>query len=464
MTGTFASFNSALTALRYSQIATNVASENISNASTTGYTKRTVVATEGTGTAVPAVWSTSDGTTNYGVTVNKIARNTDDALVARSRTEHATDSYLSTSSDILSRVEDGIGEPSDTGLSKTLTDFKNSWSTLANDTSSTANRATVVAGAQKVATAINAQATSLQSEASSDRSSVQSTVTQVNTLAKSLADTNRTIKAASSSDVDTSDLEDQRDQYLQQLSELTGATSTINDDGTASVSLGGASLVSGNKYGSLAVATGINSDGSSDGSSVTYSVTDTAAATSTVAISGTASGELGAYTDALNTTIPNYLTSLNAVASSLADSVNSGVEGGFDLNGDAGTALFSYTAGSAASTLTVAITDPTKLAADGTSGTRDGTVATSLSKLTAPGTSYSTLVSDFASTVSATNSMSTNQSTLTSAIDDQLASVTGVDTSEELVNLTVAQHQYAAAARVVTTLDSMLSTLISMGS
>lgn len=56
MSGSLSSLNSALTALRFNRVALDVASHNIANSTTEGYTRRRVVG-EALGTSsVPALW------------------------------------------------------------------------------------------------------------------------------------------------------------------------------------------------------------------------------------------------------------------------------------------------------------------------------------------------------------------------------------------------------------------------
>ena len=55
--GNFSSLNTALSAMRYQQVALDIASTNVANGGTDGYVRRRVVGeTVGSG-AVPAVWS-----------------------------------------------------------------------------------------------------------------------------------------------------------------------------------------------------------------------------------------------------------------------------------------------------------------------------------------------------------------------------------------------------------------------
>jgi flagellar hook-associated protein 1 FlgK len=59
----------------------------------------------------------------------------------------------------------------------------------------------------------------------------------------------------------------------------------------------------------------------------------------------------------------------------------------------------------------------------------------------------------------ATSSLRT-QSVISSQVDASRESVSGVNIDEEMTNMLQFQHAYSAAARMITTVDEMLDTLI----
>ena len=95
MSATFASFNSALSALRYNQVLMDTASGNIANVSTEGYARRRAVGEAMGAPAVPAMWSRYEGSGD-GVRVGGLDRMVDPFLDARARREHGNQSYLDT--------------------------------------------------------------------------------------------------------------------------------------------------------------------------------------------------------------------------------------------------------------------------------------------------------------------------------------------------------------------------------
>src|SRR6476659_2138618 len=131
MSGTFSSFNTALSGIRYQQVQLDIASTNITNATTEGYVRRRVVGETAGAASVPALWSRSDQV-GSGVKVTGVDRMVDPLLVLRARTEHGKQAWLDQQSAVLARVETGIAEPGDSGVSAALAGFKSSLHDLAN--------------------------------------------------------------------------------------------------------------------------------------------------------------------------------------------------------------------------------------------------------------------------------------------------------------------------------------------
>ncbi len=69
-----------------------------------------------------------------------------------------------------------------------------------------------------------------------------------------------------------------------------------------------------------------------------------------------------------------------------------------------------------------------------------------------------------AADVQSANSSQTTQQSLLTAIGNQRQSVSGVSLDEEMTNMITYQQAYQASARMMTAIDDMLQTLISMGS
>jgi flagellar hook-associated protein 1 len=456
MSGTLSSLNTALSALRYNRVAMDAASHNIANVSTEGYSRRRVDGESLGAPSVPARWSRYEGA-GAGVRTAGITRMNDLLLDARSRNEHSSLSYLELRATALARMESGVGEPGDSGVSAAMVDFRSSWQDLANDPAGAAARGPVLARAEALAAALASQAANVAAESGTQRLALQGTVQEVNTIASELAGTNRALATAKLDGVDTSDLADQRDLLGQRLAALTGGVGTIQPNGVMDVSVGGVSLVSGITAGRLEITTGITATGDPDGQPVTLSITSGA---TTTPLTAGLRGEVGASTDLLNTTLPAYAAGLDAVTRDLADTVNAAHTAGFDLDGNPGVAFFTYDPTNAAATLAVNVTNREVAASSLPGGALDGSTADAIGTAGSPEGGYLRLVNGFGTEVSSAQRLVRTQTLLTSQVDAAREQLAGVNLDEETVAMLTAQRAYEAAARVMSVMDSVLDTLI----
>lgn len=454
MSGTFSSFGTALSALHYNRALMDVASSNIANSATAGYARRRVEGETVGAPAQAAMWSRYEGN-GEGVRIADVARQTDQFLDARARYEHGNNSYLSTRSAVLTRFEATLGEPGDNGVAAAIDDFRTGWHDLAISPGGSAARSQVLDRANTLAESIQVQARNVAQEEKDQRSRMQALVSEVNTLASDLADTNKSIAVAKFSGTDANLLMDQRDVLAMRLSELTGGVATQNNDGGLDISVNGSSLVSGAEAGTFVIATGAT------GGPVSLAVQKGG---TTTAVAPGMRGEIGATADLLTDTLPGHRAQLDLFVKQLHDEVNAQHAQGWDLAGDAGGDFFVYDPADPAGSLKVAVVSTDKIAASGVAGGgRDGGNAT---KMTVSGVtsslsdSYQRLVNGLGSEISSVNRLAANQAALTAQVDGSRDQLSGVNLDEEMVTLVNAQRGYEAASRVMSTLDSMLDTLI----
>ena len=458
MPGSFAGLNTALSALNYNRVAMDVAGGNIANVSTEGYTRRRVEGASVGGPTTPAMWSRYDGHGD-GVRVSGVNRMSDELLNTRSRREHGTQAYLDVRQASLERVENGVGEPGDAGVSAALKDFRASFAQLAISvsTKNDASRTAVISSASGVVDALRAQRNNIAGEAADQRVRLVGDVAEVNTVATDLAGVNAAIVAGRNGGNDVGVLLDKRDSLTLRLSTLTGATSAVQADGSATVSLGGAVLVEGRVAKSLVITSGVDSDGTADGAALSFSV-DGTGTSSPVTVGA---GEIGGVVTLLDETLPSYLDGLAQVASQFATEVNDLHTQGYDRDGNPGEALFDFDPSDVLNTLQVAITDPSRVAASSVPGANTGTgTADQLAKTSGVEGAYQRLVTNLGIQVNQAQRQSTNQSAVTSQVDSAREQLGGVNLDEEMVNMLAAQRAYESASRLMTTLDSVLDTLI----
>src|ERR687890_1097606 len=136
----------ARTALNYQQAVIQTAGHNIANAETEGYSRQRVDAQAST----PQFFTY--GTIGTGVEIDDIRRARDALLDVSYRREASGYSSASLREELLSSVEEVLGEPSEDGLAAGMDAFWSSWSELSSQPSSAAARSVVQQSARNVVT------------------------------------------------------------------------------------------------------------------------------------------------------------------------------------------------------------------------------------------------------------------------------------------------------------------------
>lgn len=477
----FGSLNTASTALNAQQRAIDVTGQNVANVNTDGYSRQRVNMQSVGGNAVPAIWSTSNQI-GGGVNADDVIRIRDAFLEAQGQQAHSTVNNLTVQDASYTAVQQAFGEPGDTGLQSMLSGdqgFWAGWSDIANNPTDPGARSQLLQRSQTLVAGLHSAVGNLEGQWSNSHDATQTLLTDVNSTAQQIADLNRSIQQATNAKLPTNELADKRDSLVMHLSEQIGATSSQATDGTLTVSVAGISLVSG--VGAIKLAlTGANDP-------VTAQTTPVSIVTSPggakVQAGGTAAGQLATQ----NTIIPAYESQLDQVAQQLATQVNAVHTAGFDQQGNAGGNFFTdggtppATTGVTAKNITVAITDPAKLAAASLGAAATGGAVSSdsnnadsmyqlrLGILQSDG-SYAdgadamyrkSIVSLGVQASSVASTLST-QTTLSTQVDASRESVSGVNIDEEMTNMLQFQHAYAAAGKVVSTIQSMMDDLMSM--
>jgi flagellar hook-associated protein 1 len=448
MSGTFSSLSTALSALKYQRVAMDVASGNVANSGNAGYARRQVVGQATGAPAMPAIWSRWEGAGD-GVEASRVDRMVDPLLDARSRAEHSSLSFLDSRATSLARLESSIGEPGDDGVAAALAEFKKAWSAVANSPDNSAARSQLVARAETLRSTIATQGSAVSNEWADQRTRLDALAVETTQVASELADLNRGLRASHVAGTEAGTLLDQRDRLALRLSELTGATVTINTDTTVDVQVSGQQLVSGNTAYAVTV-------------SGAESIYDQGADPVTLRIDGNpvtlGGGQLGGTAHLLSTDLPDYLTKLDDFVASMATAVNDQHALGVDLDGNPGGPVFT---GTTAATLAVALTDARAIAAaDPVKGGLDNTNALKLGTLDMASGDYRNLVTRFGVTVASARQAFSTQGVLVGQVDASREALSGINVDEEMVNLLAAQRGYEGAARVLTAMDTMLDTLI----
>src|SRR5690606_34149456 len=183
-------------------------------------------------------------------------------------------------------------------------------------------------------------------------------------------------------------------------------------------------------------------------------------------------GGIGGILDMMNREVARYRDDLLTMARVLVAEVNSRHSSGFDLDGAPGGNFFSLGPNDRLDVWTLLIDDPRAIAAAAAQATvpGDGSNAGALAQLRyerLAGLNDATLEDTYRSWVarlgvdsSEAQRREEHQFLLMTQITNQRDQVAGVSLDEELAAMLTYQHAYQAAARMVTTVDQMLDTLI----
>jgi flagellar hook-associated protein 1 FlgK len=172
-----------------------------------------------------------------------------------------------------------------------------------------------------------------------------------------------------------------------------------------------------------------------------------------------------------NTTLPGYVTSLNTLAQSLADTVNGQLAQGIDQNSVAGAPLFSYdSAADAASSIAATDITPSQIAA-ATAGSPGGNgnavaVAQLATAAAINGVTFTSFYGNLGAQVgndiaTAQQNQSQGQDQLTQA-QTQRSTQSGVSLNEQATQLLQFQQAYQAVGKMVSVLQSLTETVIEM--
>ena len=453
----FGSLNIAYTGLNAHQKRMNIIGENIANVNTEGYHRQRVelspIDTMARG-LVAGVARISGG-----VEINDIARLRDKTLSDHARVQRGISEARSKRAETLQQLEQVVGGLNPGGLHDQMTSLFNSFDDLAAAPNDPAMRQVTLQRAESVAEGFTR--TSIAIDQIRDRT--LDNVQQINSLTTQIATIDAEILGAYSIDADPNALMDKRDLLVTNLAAMAAVDITDTSEGQVSISLDGQLLVSNGKARHLTIELQPDATLGQLGYDRVVLLSPNGRELN---VKG---GELAADLDALAVTIPDGRRDLDAVAAELANQVNAAHRNGVGLDGSSGNDLFQL--GPASGELTVSADvagQPDKLgAAAAGAGQFDNENARLMAQLAddaaGPLIAFVESVGSLAVRVSAANG-SADAARAASAQADSLAlSAGGVSLDEELTDLITAQRSYEASARLLTSMDEMLQTLINTG-
>ncbi len=430
-------------------------SNNIANVNTPGYSRQRPDLEE---TPPIQIGGLNFGT---GVELKQVVSLRDSILDLRVNQETQQQGRLEGFLGSAQQIQSFFNETTGTGLQANLTAFFNSLSQLSTSPSDLNVRQSVLTAAQNLSTSFNQAATNLSRLQTSVNLNVTQSVSQINTLTAQIATANAQVSAAQSANRNPGPFVDQRQQLLNQLSNLVDISEINAGNGNLTITTSnGAPLVVGGQSFQLSTQTDASTglqDIISQGTNITSQITG---------------GQLAGQLQIRDQEIPAIQNSLDTLAFNLSSAVNTQHKLGFDLNGNAGGNLFTPLASAtgAASQMSVAITNPSLVAAsaDGTPGNNANANALlglqnqAIASGQSPLNFYGNLVFKIGNDVSTAQAGQSAGSQVLSQLQNLQGGVSNVDLNEESANLIRFQNAYQASARVVSVINSLLDATINM--
>ena len=216
--------STALSGLQVNQASISIVAANVANADTPGYTRKVV-----NQVAI-------GGSASIGVRVSDIQREIDLYIQRQLRVENAGASYADTRANMYSQLQDIYGQPgADTSLEAVYNSFTSALQVLSTSPDDPGARTAVVNSAQLLTQQLNQLSGNIQSLRANAELGIADAVNKANEAMTQIASLNGQIAAGTPGDAATEALQDQRDSYIDQLSQLMDINVIPGDRGQVSI-------------------------------------------------------------------------------------------------------------------------------------------------------------------------------------------------------------------------------------
>jgi flagellar hook-associated protein 1 FlgK len=437
-----------LSGAKAARTALDITAQNIANAGTDGYVRRSVGLAEMSATGYHG---TINDVSLSGVRVERVVRNADAFRQSEVRRTGSDTARADAEVGGLGNAEAALEQ---SGVYPAITAFESSLQKLQEDPIDTSLRASVIEATRTMTATFQIASRQLDAVGTSLRFQASDGVAQVNRIAGELARTNLRLARAADASSDQTALLDQRDKLLGDLSQYGDINTSLSTDGSVTVTLGSATagpptspLVSGGTTAALAMTT------ATDGA-ISFTLDGAG-----LSLSGGSMAGQALAVGKLN----QLKVDLDELAVDIVTTVNAAQGNGTARDGIAGADLL---AGSSAATMSLVTGDPAKIAtapAGAPAGSRDsgnlGALRTALS-VASPAGRMDAILFDVSATVSGRTVTRDALATISDAARTALVAQTGVDLDTEGVNLVRYQQAFQASGRVMQVASTLFDSLL----
>jgi len=332
--------NNAMSGLRTTQTALSITASNVSNVETPGYVRKTV-----------SYQATAAGDNGGGVRVVGINRELDLYLQRQLRVELSGSGYAETRASFYQRLQLIYGQPgSDSSLETLFNNFTTAIQTLITSPESPSARSVVLSAAQVLAQTLNGMSSDLQSLRSDAEGGISDAVGMANIAIGKIASINGQLLDSNARNAGEASLLDQRDHYINQLSQLMDIRVIPGENGQLSVfTTSGIQLVGADPSrlvftptGTMMPSTQWDHDQSQSTAGTLMLISPSGSSIDLIATKGIRSGEIAAYLEMRDQVLVQAQSQLDAIAAAMASAlsdtthagaaVTSGAQAGFEVD------------------------------------------------------------------------------------------------------------------------------------
>lgn len=456
MSGLFQGLEIGKRSLLTQQLSMFTASHNIANVNTPGFARQRAIL----GSTMPL--DLPGGRIGTGVTTLTINQLRDTFVDFQFRREYNSLGGWQAQNKVLSQIELVFTEPQDHTLGDLMTKFWSTWQQLANEPTG-ATRTAVAEQAGLLVNGFHTATRQLDNLESSLNTQLKSQAATLNEMGMQLALLNEQIARGELGGQSANDLRDKRNLILDELSRLAQVTIEPTATGAVNVYIGSMEFVNRHEFHEIKAVTSNNA--SKPKVELVWGYSGQA-----VRFTG---GELHSTQVARDVWLPESREALDRLAQTLVTQVNSLHRQGTTAGGRIGQSFFDplyVTADRIQLHSMVADNPQENIAAGRTTAESDVEIAQALADLaeTPVLPDGRTTLNGYWDSVVATVGMRSmeaqdvteTQTLLVEQLEYHRQSVMGASLDEELANMIKFQHAYEAAARVITTMDEAINTVV----
>ena len=443
-------------------------SNNIANANTPGYARQEVNLAENATSSLAG----NRGFIGGGVYLASITQTRDQFVEAQLPVTFSNSSSSTAQSDALASIS-AFNNGADGGLADAMSKFYSSLTSLAQNPGDPGLRQAAVQTAAWLASTFNRTSQALEQARTGIDASVTNAVQQVNSTLAQVADLNWRISVIEQSGAEPNDLLDQRHNLMDQAAQLIGARQVPDALGNVSLVLpGGTTLVSASVAATITLQGNNANKGHID---LVFTPVDGSAPV--VIKQSELGGQIGGLLSARDGALETASSDLDTLAFNFANALNAQNQAGFDLSGHPGGDVFTVGATSANAATNISIdpalaSNPSLLAAAGSAPAGSGDAANLQAMVATQNTvlpsgldvqkGMAKIVSDFGTAAADAQNAASFDGSMLKSLQDTRSSISGVSLDDEMVGLMQAQHAYQALAKVITTTQALLDTLMQL--